>query len=124
MDFLSLLTNNEVAGFFITLAGQSILISITGLVLIKLLSKKSAPLRSLISVTTIIAMGLLIVIFIGARLSEISWQNEPAPVIEHVKISNVIAISDQYELASVIDKKRYQVLSLFQISMNHYLLNL
>jgi hypothetical protein len=37
MDFLSLLKNHEAAGLFITLAGQSILISITGLVLVKLL---------------------------------------------------------------------------------------
>ncbi|NLD36639.1 MAG: M56 family metallopeptidase, partial [Desulfatiglans sp.] len=97
MDFLSLLSSHEAAGFFITLAGQSILISITGLVLLKLLSKKTAPLRSLVCAATIIAMGLLIVIFIGARLSDISWQMEPTPVIEQETTSNFISVPYQYE---------------------------
>ena len=97
MDFLSLLTSHEAAGFFITLGVQSILISITGLVLIKMLSKKPAPLRSLVCAAAIIAMGLLIVIFTGVRLADISWQSKPNPVIEQKTISDVIPVLKQDE---------------------------
>ncbi len=97
MGFFSLFSSHEIAGLFITLAGQSVLISITGLILIKLFNKKTAPIRSLLCTATIIALGLLIVIFISARLSDISWQNEPTPVVVQEKISNVISVPNQYE---------------------------
>jgi hypothetical protein len=97
MDFLSLLTSDDLAGLIINLAIQSILISITGFVLIKLFSKKSAPLRSLVCAAAITAMGLLIVIFISARLSDISWQFETTPVIKQETISNVISVPYQDE---------------------------
>lgn len=73
MDISDLLSNQNLAGFIITLAGQSILISMIGTVLIKSLSARPAPVRSLVCGGTIAAMGFLLLISAGFYRSDISW---------------------------------------------------
>ncbi len=68
MDILSFITNQELAGFIISLAAQSILVSLIGIAAIRLLSRRSAPVRSLVCTATIAALGLMFVIFFGYRL--------------------------------------------------------
>ncbi len=73
MGILSVLESQDFAGLLITLAAQSILISLLGITAIKLLSGRSAPVRRLICTGTIAALGLVLMISFGFRLSDIAW---------------------------------------------------
>ena len=81
MVFFSFMSNQDLAASLITLAGQSILVSLIGIGLIKIVSGRSAPVRSLFCIATIIAMGLVVVISTGLRLSGISWSQTTITVI-------------------------------------------
>jgi beta-lactamase regulating signal transducer with metallopeptidase domain/tetratricopeptide (TPR) repeat protein len=96
MDILSFMLNKDLASLLITLAGQSILISFIGLIVIKVLSKRSAPLRSLVCSVTMIALGLTLVISIGFYLKDISWyQATLSFVIETNTKNSILLTSDQ-----------------------------
>ncbi|MFC1841388.1 M56 family metallopeptidase, partial [Thermodesulfobacteriota bacterium] len=73
MNISSLVFNNDLAGFVITMTAQSILISLSGIAIIKLVRKKSAPVRSLVSTGVIALLGLVLIVSTGFRLSGISW---------------------------------------------------
>ena len=68
MAILSFMLNQDLAGFLISLAGQSILVSLIGIAVLKVLSRRSAPVRSLVCTATIAALGLVLVIPFGYRL--------------------------------------------------------
>ena len=75
-----LMLNQEFACFIITMAGQSILVSVTGTTIIKLFKWRPAPVRSLICAVTIAALGLVFIISIGFHLSGISLHKAYLPV--------------------------------------------
>ncbi|MGD9161507.1 MAG: tetratricopeptide repeat protein [Desulfobacteraceae bacterium] len=93
MDISSFVSNQDLAGFIISLAVQSILISLFGIAVIKLLSIRSAPVRSLASTVIIAALGLVLMISCGFRLSDISWSQPAFPafweeIVEDNTLSN------------------------------------
>ncbi len=90
MDIFSLILNNDMGGLLITLAGQSILISLIGLIVLKLLSKRSAPVRSLVCSATLIALGLTLVLSIGFYIKGISWSQATLPFITEDNTKNSI----------------------------------
>jgi beta-lactamase regulating signal transducer with metallopeptidase domain/tetratricopeptide (TPR) repeat protein len=81
MSMLSVFESQDLAGLLITLAAQSILISLLGIAVMKLLSGRSAPVRRLVCTGTLAALGLVLVVSIGFRLSGIAWSqfNETSP---------------------------------------------
>lgn len=81
MDISSFVLNQDLTGFIITMAVQSILISLLGITVIKLLSKRSAPVRSLVCTVVIAALGFLLLISTGFRLSGISWSHSTFPTL-------------------------------------------
>jgi hypothetical protein len=58
MGISSYLLSQELASLLITVAVQAILISLLGFTAVNLLSKRSAPVRSLVCEGTIAALGL------------------------------------------------------------------
>lgn len=102
MDISSFMMNNDMAGLLITLAGQSILISLIGLAVLKVLSKRSAPVRSLVCSATMIALGLTLVISIGFYIKGISWSQATLPFVTEDNIKNSILLPpDQNTIASI-----------------------
>ena len=75
MDISDLLSNQNLAGFIITLAGQSILVSIIGITLIKLISKRPAPVQSLFCTGAVTALGLVFFLSPGFYLFNFAWMN-------------------------------------------------
>ena len=73
MNISSLVFNNDLAGFIITMAAQSILISLFGISIIKLLRKKTAPVRSLVCTCAICMLGLAVIASTAFRISGVSW---------------------------------------------------
>ena len=94
MNIPSLILSQDLAGLIITLTGQSIIVSLIGIAVIKLLSGQSAPVSSLVSAATIAALGLLMVISIGFRLSDISQDQTHPPIFLEENTSNQIALSE------------------------------
>ena len=68
-----MLESSASAGLLITLAGQSILISLLGVLAMKCFAGKPAPVRSLVCSGTIAAMFLVLTASIGFRLYSIAW---------------------------------------------------
>ncbi|NLD39033.1 MAG: hypothetical protein GX654_19405 [Desulfatiglans sp.] len=96
MHIPSFMLNNDMAGLLITLAGQSILISLIGLTVLKVLSRSSAPVRSLVCSPTMIALGLTLVISIGFYMKGISWSQATLPFInEHHTKNSILLPPDQ-----------------------------
>jgi hypothetical protein len=81
MDISSCLLSQDLASFLITLAVQATLISLLGYTAIHLLSKRSAPVRSLVCAGTMAALGLVLIISIGFRLFDIAWTQPTLPVL-------------------------------------------
>lgn len=101
MDIPSFMLNKDVTGLLITLAGQSILISLIGLTVLKVLSKRSAPVRSLVCGATMIALGLTLVISIGFYMKGISWSQATLPFVTENNTKNIILLSpDRNTIAS------------------------
>ncbi len=101
MDISSFILNKDLPGLLITLAGQSILISLIGLTVLKVLSKRSAPVRSLVCSATMIALGLTLVISFGFYIKGISWSQATLPfVIEKNATNSILLTSDQNTIAS------------------------
>ena len=94
MNIPSLMLSQDLTGLLITLTGQSIIVSLTGIAVIKLLSKQSAPVRSLVCAATIAALGLLMVISVGFRLSDISQDQTRPPILSEDNTSNKRASSE------------------------------
>jgi tetratricopeptide (TPR) repeat protein len=111
MNIPSLMLSQDLAGLLITLTGQSIIVSLIGIAVIKLLSGQSAPVRSLVCAATIAALGLLMVISIEFRLSDISRDQTHPPVLLEENTSNQTALSESDKglpLASVYLPPRIQ----------------
>lgn len=101
MDIPSFMLNNDMAGLLITLAGQSILISLIGLTVLKVLSKRSAPVRSLVCSATMIALGLTLVTSIGFHMKDISWSQATLLFVTENNTKNSILLPlDQNTIAS------------------------
>jgi tetratricopeptide (TPR) repeat protein/beta-lactamase regulating signal transducer with metallopeptidase domain len=94
MNIPSLMLSQDLASLLITLTGQSIIVSLIGIAVIKLLSGQSAPVRSLVCAATIAALGLLMVISIGFRLSDIAQDQTHPPILLEENTSNQIASSE------------------------------
>jgi len=73
MSAVSVLESPTVASILITLAAQSILISILGMLAVKYVGRKSAPNRGLVCAGAIAALFMVFVISIGFQLSSIGW---------------------------------------------------
>ncbi len=80
MDIPSFLLNQDLAGSLITIAGQSILVSLIGYAITRLISLKSAPVRSFACIAVLLAIGFVATVSIGLRLSGISWSQATIPV--------------------------------------------
>lgn len=81
MDFPSYFFNPDLAGFIIALAGQSFLVSLIGLILIRAVRKRPAPVRSIVCGGIIAAMGFLLLISAGFYQSGISWPGASIPLL-------------------------------------------
>ena len=73
MGISSCLLSQDLASLLITVVVQAILISLLGFTAIHLLSKKSAPVRSLVCAGAIATLGPVLVISIGFRSFDIAW---------------------------------------------------
>jgi len=73
MSAFSLLESPAVASALVTLAAQSILISILGLLAVKFMGRRPAPKRGLVCAGAIAALCMVIVFSIGFQLSGIGW---------------------------------------------------
>ncbi len=88
----SFISNQELAGYIMSLALQSTLVSLIGIAAIRLLSRRSAPVRSLVCSATMAALGLMFVIFFGYRLYDADFtQYAPAGLNER-KITEMVKI--------------------------------
>jgi beta-lactamase regulating signal transducer with metallopeptidase domain len=95
----SFMLNPDLTSLLITLAGQSILVSVIGVITIKLLSGKSAPVCSLVCTSTIAAMGLVIVFYLGLLLSGVSWSQTTISVTgETQKVNSQLSPGSGNEL--------------------------
>jgi beta-lactamase regulating signal transducer with metallopeptidase domain len=79
MSVLPLLESRALTGLLITLAGQSILVSILGMLAVKCLARKSAPVRGLACAGTIAALFLVFVISIGFQRYGVAWHKSDIP---------------------------------------------
>ncbi|NLE26337.1 MAG: hypothetical protein GX625_13535, partial [Clostridiaceae bacterium] len=105
MAIPSFISNQELAGFIISLAGQSILVSLIGIAAIRLLSRRSAPVRSLVCTATMASLGLMFVIFFGYRLYDSDFtQYEPTGLDEREITEKVIIPPPVRELQSPIEQ--------------------
>ena len=73
MSIISMMENPGLASLLVTLAAQSILISLLGILAVKWLARKPAPVRGLVCSGAIAALGLAFVISIGFHLSSNSF---------------------------------------------------
>jgi beta-lactamase regulating signal transducer with metallopeptidase domain len=73
MSAFSMLESPAVASILVTLAAQSILISILGMLAVKFMGRQSAPKRGLVCAGAIAALCMVFVISIGFQLSGIGW---------------------------------------------------
>jgi beta-lactamase regulating signal transducer with metallopeptidase domain len=73
MSIASLLESPALTSLLVTLAAQSILISILGMLAMKWLGRKSAPVRGLVCAGAIAALCLVFVVSIGFQMSGVSW---------------------------------------------------
>lgn len=94
MNIPSFILSQDLAGLLITLAGQSIIVSFIGIASINLLSGQSAPVRSFVSAAAIAALGLLMVISIGLRWSDIWKDRTHPPILLEEYTSDQIASSE------------------------------
>jgi tetratricopeptide (TPR) repeat protein/beta-lactamase regulating signal transducer with metallopeptidase domain len=94
MGISSYLLSQELASLLITVAVQAILISLLGFTAVNLLSKRSAPVRSLVCEGTIAALGLVLVISIGFRSFDIAWTQPTLPVFLEKNRANSILFSE------------------------------
>ncbi len=81
MDISSYLLSQDLAYLLITMAVQAILISLLGYTAVSMLSKRSAPVRSLICAWAMAALGLVLMISIGFRLFDIAWNQPSLPTL-------------------------------------------
>ena len=103
MDIPSFLFNQDLAGSLITIAGQSILVSLIGITITRLISGKSAPVRSLACLAIIIAMGLVATVSVGLRLSGVSWSQTTIPVSRDTgKIDNRMSFLMDKDLPPIL----------------------
>ena len=73
------------------MAVQAILISLLGFTAVNLLSKRSAPVRSLVCAGAIAALGLVFVISTGFRLFDIAWTQPNLPVLlEENRVNSIL----------------------------------
>ena len=68
-----MLESPALAGLLINLAAQSILIALIGILAIKALTGKSAPVRGLLGAGIMATLGLVFIISIGFQMSRVSW---------------------------------------------------
>jgi hypothetical protein len=101
MSISSFILNQDLAGLLITIAVQTILISILGITVIKLLSKRSAPVRSLVCTGVITALGLVLVISMVFRLYDIAWPRPTLPDLPGGSGMNSISFSEPHILLPV-----------------------
>ena len=102
MTIFYLISNDNLAGFIITLAAQSIIISLSGIAVIKLLRKKSAPVRSLACTGVIAVLGLVLIVSAGFRIFGVSW---PGTALKSVDLRNsVISKRSEKSLDTPISK--------------------
>ncbi len=80
MEIISLLFSQELAVSVFTLFFKVFMVTLLGVVIIKLISGKSAPVRSLVSMGIIAVTGLAIVISIGFKVYGIAWYKPVVPV--------------------------------------------
>jgi beta-lactamase regulating signal transducer with metallopeptidase domain len=73
MSAVSMLESPAVASVLVTLAAQSILISILGVLAVKYMGRQPAPNRGLVCAGAIAALCMVFVISIGFQLSSIGW---------------------------------------------------
>ncbi len=73
MIFLDLLANGNLTRLLADLAGQLLAVSITGIVIVKLLSGKPAPVRSLAAAGALASMLCLFVLSAAFHASDIAW---------------------------------------------------
>jgi tetratricopeptide (TPR) repeat protein/beta-lactamase regulating signal transducer with metallopeptidase domain len=94
MGISSYLLSQELACLLITVAVQAILISLLGFTAVNLLSKRSAPIRSLVCAGTIAALGLVLVVSIGFRSFDIAWTQPTLPVFLEENRANSTLFSE------------------------------
>ena len=91
MGISSYLLSQDLASLLIAMAVQAILISLLGFTAVNLLSKRSAPVRSLVCAGAIAALGLVSVISIGFWLFDIAWTQPTLPVLlEENRASSIL----------------------------------
>jgi beta-lactamase regulating signal transducer with metallopeptidase domain len=73
MSIVSLLESRALTGLLVTLAAQSILISILGILILKWLARKPAPVRGLVCAGAMAALCLVFVVSIGFQRAGVAW---------------------------------------------------
>jgi Zn-dependent protease with chaperone function len=101
MGISSYLLSQDLAGLLIIVAVQAILISLLGFTAVYLLSKRSAPVRSLVCAGTIAALGLVLVISIGFRWFDVAWTQPTLPVLVEEERASSILFSEMDRLSPV-----------------------
>lgn len=114
MNITSYLLSQDSAGLLITMTVQAILISLIGFMAVSLLSKMSAPVRSLVCTGAIAALGLVLVVSVGFRLFDIAWTQPAIPVFLEENKANSMLFSrpDRFppvEAVSLINPSQSQI---------------